>query len=742
MAIEHQPTITSEDIKHALSAKYGAESELPSWTRPFIHAVEIVERLAPNVKVLDVALNVGKDLGSPGGNSASAMISETERVRIEEEAVTSLQSVSIGVSFVCPYADPSLQAIELSHGQNILPFIWFTDHYMRKSNWTKALDPALKATHLDPLNPASLIRLSVCYEHTREYVKAYDSLRSGMAMMPPSEKEMLADRLGRLRENARDMAANIVRRDPFDVMPLELIISIMKFGLMDHRDFVLNCSSVNRRWRETLVHKCPELWGTLTFNWKQMSDKRFDGKIDEWIKRCDKKPEVVEIINAMPAVGIGKIPKALQGVFTDVKTLRMEVKDNKAIQRFIEKFKDTFCQLEHLRMHGGDIEQFKLDVETHPDLDCGLLDTRSDEHLKSVDISNVDFRDCYLKEYNQIGGLYFRQRDQARSRKRRYPALESLVITGCKFDTASNRGMLELYDEEIGPFGYDERVGDPKPEEPEPKNGRYKTCPLHAMLRAAPNLRFLKIVCDAKMVNGRDVGTQTQPPPNTRVELPNVVRLIVPPVSVWTVDICAPNVESLSFVLAHDALRNKHYDRPLPMIPAVEESPVDIHNLAKITHLGFECAKSDTVDRLEAWLSRVPNLTSLSIHGNKVFATSDPSPGSEANSNYRSSPVAMGLLESLINSSEWIRKLDTLEINQCDLSDEQIVKFIKMRKETPGMTPLARLILLGRNDLSLATHAWLHEAVKLPNGKSGFAHDTSRVYPPCSAKGVCDLCEV
>jgi hypothetical protein len=36
---------TQIDIRHALSERYGASTELPSWTRPFIQAVEILEKL-------------------------------------------------------------------------------------------------------------------------------------------------------------------------------------------------------------------------------------------------------------------------------------------------------------------------------------------------------------------------------------------------------------------------------------------------------------------------------------------------------------------------------------------------------------------------------------------------------------------------------------------------------------------------------------------------------------------------
>jgi hypothetical protein len=114
---------------------------------------------------------------------------------------------------------------------------------MRTEDWAKAEEPALEAARLDPSSSSSLVRLSLCYENQREYVKAYDSLRKGMALMPPSEKRSLGPKLNRLREQADDMAANVVRKDPFVVLPHELVLRIMQFGLDDRRDFVSTAAS-------------------------------------------------------------------------------------------------------------------------------------------------------------------------------------------------------------------------------------------------------------------------------------------------------------------------------------------------------------------------------------------------------------------------------------------------------------------------------------------------------------------
>lgn len=165
---------------------------------------------------------------------------------------------------------------------------------MQNEEWRKARAPAVKAVQLEPFNPSSALLLSLCYENEREYVKAYDCFLKGMSLITPLERNSHSDKQARLREQAEDMAANVIRKDPFEVLPLELIIHIMKIGLRERRDLVLNCTFVSTAWRTTLIDKCPELWGTLTFRWRHLRDKRFDGKLDLWFNRSRKKSHTVE----------------------------------------------------------------------------------------------------------------------------------------------------------------------------------------------------------------------------------------------------------------------------------------------------------------------------------------------------------------------------------------------------------------------------------------------------------------
>jgi hypothetical protein len=87
---------SKSDIEQTLTFKYGAESELPSWTKPFIHAVGLVEKLHYEVVPEEPPIQNIRDLmrrrHAPGPSAAER---EIERRRMREEVVANLESVSI-----------------------------------------------------------------------------------------------------------------------------------------------------------------------------------------------------------------------------------------------------------------------------------------------------------------------------------------------------------------------------------------------------------------------------------------------------------------------------------------------------------------------------------------------------------------------------------------------------------------------------------------------------------------------
>lgn len=482
--------------------------------------------------------------------------------------------------------------------------------------------------------------------------------------MPASIKTSLGPKLARLREQSDDMMAGVVRTDPFDVLPLELIVHIMQIGLEDDRDLVLKSRFVSKKWNNTLVHECPEIWRTLIFRSRQSArDKEHKDKFATWLTWSKENLHTVEFLDGMTSSGMTTLLEDTRLDFDNIRTFRLAMDDNKALYRFTFGWGEMLKKVEQLHIDGRDTEVYPYEVETYTDLHCRLLDPVADKGLKTMEVMNIDFRDRHLDHYNSIQGMRSRRLKQAASRKRRYPALESLIVYGCNFDTFGNRRMPEWINGDVDPDSDDETGARIK--DFEPVNARYKACQLHVSLRATPNLQDCLPFKDCRPPLCHNPGTAT---PISRIELRKVICLTVPPITAWTVDISTPNVESLSFALVNDFMRDDYYTLMKPgrphwtrfpaLIPLPQESPVDIDNLLERTHLGVECNRANTIDRLEAWLSQVPNLASLSIHGNKTTASSAQSlqRRSEGNTTYRSYPVSVILLKALIDHPEWTEK--------------------------------------------------------------------------------------
>jgi hypothetical protein len=81
-----------EDIKQTLSTRYGAESDFPTWTTPFIHAVGVFEELELAVDFRDhqepfLTLDFEDRDGEPS-------VTEKGIERMGKEIVEDLESVS------------------------------------------------------------------------------------------------------------------------------------------------------------------------------------------------------------------------------------------------------------------------------------------------------------------------------------------------------------------------------------------------------------------------------------------------------------------------------------------------------------------------------------------------------------------------------------------------------------------------------------------------------------------------
>jgi hypothetical protein len=287
------------------------------------------------------------------------------------------------------------------------------------------------------------------------------------------------------------------------------------------------------------------------------------------------------------------------------------------------------------------------------------------------------------------------------------------------------------------------------------------SCLLHRTIDRARNLQNLKVLCHRSMAKAggsrRHPATQDRgwedwdesddseavQEPVGRLPWKKLTQLVLPPPTVFTISVYAPNVESLEFAFpthgGSNSLTRDHYDdRPmeerLPLIPEIKDSPVDINNMARITHLGLECCRTDTIPRLEQWLSRLPNLISLSIHGMQKFHLLQR----------RDQPLPDRVDEYIVHvlaaRPEWNPRLTDLRLVDCKVPDDQLARLVHVRRTSPYLMPLTRVSICGHHQSTTEAHTWLHEAVVKPDGSgSGYSRRKSvgnaRDLDRCDCKG-------
>jgi tetratricopeptide (TPR) repeat protein len=166
-----------------------------------------------------------------------------------------------------------------------MPYIWLTVLLMQAEQWNKAREAAAKAVELDRLSTSSLFRLSSCYEAERNYESAFAAFTRAVGLLPSYEQAPHRIKLAQLKDQAADQKANVFRGDPFDILPLEIIIQIMRIGLDSNKNFVLQKSWVCRNWRSILCTRCPELWSYLSFHQWDIKDGKAAEKRQTWMRR-------------------------------------------------------------------------------------------------------------------------------------------------------------------------------------------------------------------------------------------------------------------------------------------------------------------------------------------------------------------------------------------------------------------------------------------------------------------------
>lgn len=288
----------------------------------------------------------------------------------------------------------------MSDGRQVLPYTWLSALLEQRERWREALEAAGKALALDPWSPSLLFRLSRCYEHEHQYTTAYLTYNLETCLLPTSERPPHHAKLARLKEQSDDMEAHVVRKDPFESLPPEVITRIMQFGLKSpDRHFVLRCTWVDHRWRTVLVTQSPVLWGNLTFDFDELKDTHFgvaEEKQQAWIQRAGSKIHTVTF-QRMHISSPGRIHKNYAPLFERAGTLNVSAVSPLALSRLWERFRGTFHRLHHLKIDGGyQVSPFR---EPHyragdpsDQIHCHFPAFAQTTYLKSIELSGVDFQ--------------------------------------------------------------------------------------------------------------------------------------------------------------------------------------------------------------------------------------------------------------------------------------------------------------------------------------------------------------
>jgi hypothetical protein len=453
--------------------------------------------------------------------------------------------------------------------------------------------------------------------------------------------------------------------DPFEEkLPHEVLLSVMQYGLESDKDFVLGCTWVSRRWRDTLLNS-PTLWGTLTFDVGELKNKKSEEKRKAFIERSGKRIHTVDFRNLMLS-SIGKIHKNDRQPCETAKHLNISVASPLVLDRLSTKFYNAFSKLEHLRINGGYEPHFLL-ANSHyrrgpppRALHCDFIEAHESVFLQHLELDHVDFR---LQEAPMSPATWDKRSTAGNADQ--YTALRTLISNKCAFMNGYHTPVRQA--------------------------DRWQSDPLHRALRTTTALETLIVIPEEKISL-----TAAQPGIGKKCTLTALRSLTLPPPSVWALDIVAPNVEILKFRLpselphVHDLFLKQH---ARPLVPALHHSPVPQDILWKLTHVEFPCFDLDKIERLELWIPHLANVKTLAIRGFRG------SRGPYPKASHAEGPddcVQIKILESLIHRPEWLNKLEELHLDVCYTPDQALIDFVTMRTAPAvpaARTPLKRMVL-------------------------------------------------
>lgn len=517
-----------------------------------------------------------------------------------------------------------------------------------------------------------------CYEEEKDYINAHRYLERALSLTPSFDRTRDMARLQRLSEQADDARNHVVRVDPFQALSLEMMASVMRYGLVADRYFVLKCSWVCQKWRNTLNRDCPDLWGTLTIDPKSFKDKTQNEKRNAWIGRCGITPHTVKLEDLVLS-SVTRIPKGYDEYLRRAKTIEISVKKPLVLSRLAEKWSEPCEQVQSLTLDGGyapNSKGVRGSGENPPvELTCGLLSYKGKMAVQDIELKNVDYVD-------RIEGGEYKGRDMDSMRQLKdYTSLKRLSVQNCAIPNVYRPGVLG-------------NVG---------ANTEYQIDVLHRALRRAFRLEYLEVIADKETCSG---GRAAQPGQGRIIDFPILQTIRIPPPGHWSIDVRSLSLQTLAYVVPQ-GFNKYHYTQSnaKPLLPDVQHLPAPVHRLGLLKHLEVECTSADDISQLQGITAHLPGLTHLVV---RSFGYPYPRPTDAMSADTRAQIQILVALESepRVNPN-----LEKLRLEFCHTPDDRLISLVMKRKAGNGLAPLKRLELRGCSQLKEETRAFLAQEV-------------------------------
>jgi hypothetical protein len=545
---------------------------------------------------------------------------------------------------------------------------------MQREDWTSARETAFQAAKLQPYDTQVLLRLSACYGQEKDYINAHQYYERALALLSVPERISYIAKLEHLRTQANDIANGVYKEDPFEKLPLEIVIRIFQLGLEDDPMLALKGSWVNQRWRNTIQHNCPELWRTWTADDQELRGKRWDGRREFWLQRAGGSFDEISLDN-LTSPAIIRLPTEMRLYAPNVKRVQMKFSNMDMLDLFAGSGEyrhrhgvtpEVIMGITSLRLAivrirslwGG--RKYRYRPQPSQVITCGLrIDVNS---LRTLELSDVGF-----SRLGQSVPLDVPEPDTTS-----YPVLTCLIAENCMFPMA------------YAMTGINDASG---------ANVRYKADVLHNTLRGSPRLEHLEVMFSWMNRRAEDhVGGR-------HISMDHLQTAILPPPAVWSIDILAPNLKSIAFrLLKLDGSYTPGESTGMrsPLIPALEDTPVDVDTMARLESAEFVCSRADDISRLNSWISRMPNIKELMIRDIEQF----PYPPPYAKAAHPANRTSNKVLQLLIDNPDWCPTLTTLCFESCFTPGHMLVEYVRKRKHSSTTAAISKLTLEGCTKLS------------------------------------------